>query len=60
MSSGKTTGQLLNPQMIPMSPPYGAVPGSEVSYEMTTNMIMFGASYTFGKKAVSEPKPVSE
>jgi len=54
-SDGKTTGQLLNPQMVPMFPPNGAVPGSEVSYEMTTSMIMIGASYTFGKKAEAAP-----
>jgi len=45
-SGGKTTGQLLNPMFIGMAPPYGAIPGSEVSYDMTTSMIMAGFSYT--------------
>jgi long-chain fatty acid transport protein len=49
-SDGKTTGQLLNPAFIPLSPPYGAIPGSEVSYDMTTSMIMVGLNYTFRKK----------
>lgn len=48
-SGGKTTGQVLNPNFIPSYPPYGAIPGSEVSYDMTTSMIMFGFSYTFKK-----------
>ena len=30
--------------------PLGVVPGTEVSYDMTTSMIMVGASYTFNKK----------
>jgi long-chain fatty acid transport protein len=46
-SSGKTSGPLLNPGMVSSTNPYGAIPGSEVSYDMTTNMVMFGLSYTF-------------
>ncbi|MCF6348849.1 MAG: outer membrane protein transport protein [Flavobacteriaceae bacterium] len=50
-SSGDATkGQILNPANIPNNPPYGAIPGSEVSYKMTTSMIMVGFSYTFNKK----------
>lgn len=49
-SSGKTSGQLLNPMFIQNFPPYGAIPGSDVSYDMTTDMIAFGISYTFKKK----------
>ena len=48
-SAGKTSGQLLNPQFIQNFPPFGAIPGSEVSYEMSTDLIMFGISYTFNK-----------
>ncbi len=48
-SGDPTSGPLLNPQFITSGNPYGAIPGSEVSYEMTTSMIMVGASYTFGK-----------
>ena len=36
-------------QMSP-SNPYGAIPGSSVSYDMTTYMMMVGVSYTFNKK----------
>jgi len=48
-SSGKTKGQLLNPMFIQSYPPYGAIPGSEVAYDMTTDMISIGISYTFDK-----------
>lgn len=48
-SGDKTTGQLLNPMFIQNSPPYGAIPGSEVAYDMTTDMIMVGIGYTFAK-----------
>ena len=49
-SGDKTSGQLLNPMFIGNYPPYGAIPGSEVSYDMTTSMAMVGISYTFNKK----------
>ncbi len=64
-SSGDATkGQLLNPTPaidfnedgFPDGPwdatnnPLGAIPGSEVSYKMTTSMFMVGVSYTFSKK----------
>jgi len=52
-SDGKTSGNLLNPQFISENNPYGAIPGSEVSYEMTTSMIMVGVRYTFNKKEVN-------
>jgi len=32
------------------SNPYGALPGTSVSYSMTTSMVMFGLNYTFSKK----------
>ncbi|REE81845.1 long-chain fatty acid transport protein [Lutibacter oceani] len=48
-SDGKTEGQVLNPMMASASNPYGAIPGSKVGYEMTTDMIMLGISYTFSK-----------
>ena len=48
-SGDATKGQLLNPMFAQSYPPYGAIPGSEISYEMTTDMIMFGISYTFSK-----------
>ncbi len=46
-SSGSTEGQLLNPMFIGQYPPYGAIPGSKVSYDMTTSMIMAGITYRF-------------
>jgi long-chain fatty acid transport protein len=49
-SGGKTTGEILNPANVQNNPPYGAIQGSEVSYDMTTSMIMVGVSYTFSKK----------
>ncbi len=50
-SSGATTGQLLNPMFVNSFPPYGAIPGSEVSYDMTTSMVTVGLSYKFNKKS---------
>ena len=49
-SNGKKSGPLLNPAFIPNFPPYGAIPGSEVSYDMTTSMVAFGINYTFNNK----------
>ena len=46
-SGGATSGQLLSPLMITAENPLGKIPESEVSYEMTTSMIMLGVDYTF-------------
>ncbi|WP_224490083.1 OmpP1/FadL family transporter [Robertkochia flava] len=46
-SSGSTSGPALNPMFISNDNPYGAVPGTEVSYDMTTSMIQVGVSYRF-------------
>jgi long-chain fatty acid transport protein len=46
-SSGSTSGPILSPMMISGSNPYGAVPGSSVSYKMSTDMIMLGINYSF-------------
>ncbi len=46
-SNGATSGPLLSPMMVSSSNPYGAVPGSSVSYKMTTSMFMVGINYTF-------------
>lgn len=53
-SGGKTSGPILNPNFIPAFPPYGAIPESEVAYDMTTSMIQFGVSYTFNKKETTD------
>lgn len=48
-SNGSTEGKILSPQMVSPSNPLGAIPGSSVSYKMTTSMVQFGISYTFNK-----------
>lgn len=48
-SGGSTSGPLLNPMMITASNPYGAIPGSNVSYKMTTDLVMIGINYSFLK-----------
>lgn len=47
MSDGETSGQLLNPMLIDEGNPLGKVPNSEVSYEMTTDLILLGIDYKF-------------
>jgi long-chain fatty acid transport protein len=46
-SSGTTSGPLLSPMLKSSANPYGVVPGSNVSYKMTTDMVMFGINYSF-------------
>lgn len=46
-SGGSTSGPLLSPLMITPSNPYGAIPGSSVSYRMTTDLFMVGINYSF-------------
>jgi len=48
-SDGATSGQLLSPFLKSETDPLGKVPNSEVSYEMTTDMIMLGINYRFAK-----------
>lgn len=48
-SDGKTEGEMLNPMMASPTNPYGAMPGTYVGYEMTTDMIMLGFTYNFSK-----------
>ncbi len=52
-SGGSTSGPLYNPAFISPSDPLGAVPGSEVSYDMTTSMIMLGFSYKLNAPAAA-------
>jgi long-chain fatty acid transport protein len=49
-SGDKTEGPLMNPMMASPSNRYGSIPGTTVGYEMTTDMVMFGLTYTFAKK----------
>lgn len=46
-SGGATSGLLLSPMMVSSSNPYGAIPGSNVSYQMTTDLFMIGINYSF-------------
>lgn len=48
-SAGATSGPILNPMLVSEAGPLGKVPTSKVSYEMTTDMIMFGINYKFTK-----------
>lgn len=46
-SSGSTNGPLLSPSMGESSNPNGAIPGSNISYKMTTDLVIFGINYSF-------------
>lgn len=48
-SSGATSGPMLNPMLASPTNPYGAIPGSNVSYTMKTDLVMFGISYSLSK-----------
>lgn len=48
-SGGATSGPILSPLAVQANPPYGAIQGTEVSYDMTTDMVMFGFSYKWLK-----------
>lgn len=48
-SDGATQGTLLDPMQVSPQNPYGAIPGTSVSYEMKTSMLMLGVSYKFNK-----------
>jgi long-chain fatty acid transport protein len=46
-SGGSTAGPLLNPMFVSPGNPTGAIPESEVSYKMTTSLLMFGIDWSF-------------
>ena len=48
-SSGSTGGEIFNPLNVPNNPPFGAIPGSKLSYNMTTDLVMIGFAYSFLK-----------
>ncbi|MBC8769715.1 outer membrane protein transport protein [Arenibacter sp. BSSL-BM3] len=55
-SSGSTSGPLLNPTPDSAGGPWnantnpsGAIPGSEVAYDMTTDLVIVGFNYSFGQ-----------
>lgn len=47
LSGGSTSGPLLSPMFITPSNPYGSIPGSKVSYDMTTDLWMLGLQVSF-------------
>ncbi len=46
-SGGSTSGLLLSPMMVSESNPLGSIPGSNVSYKMSTDLFMVGINYAF-------------
>ena len=48
------SGNLLSPAAITPSNPLGKIPGSSVSYDMSTSMIQVGFSYDFSKSSSKE------
>jgi len=48
-SGGSTSGPMLNPMLVSPTNPYGAIPGSNVSYDMKTDLVMFGINYSLSK-----------
>ncbi|WP_132705869.1 OmpP1/FadL family transporter [Winogradskyella wandonensis] len=50
-SGDATEGQILDPMQVSPTNPLGAIPGTSVSYDMKTSMIMVGVNYIFNKKA---------
>jgi len=46
-SGASVSGPILSPMMISGANPYGAIPGSSVSYKMTTDLFMLGYTYHF-------------
>ena len=57
MSDGKTEGPMLSPMAITPTNPLGVVPDTKVGYDMTTDMVMVGISYTFGKSSTETADP---
>ncbi len=49
-SDGMTSGPILIPGLVAASPPYGAVPGSEVSYKTRSTIASIGINYLFSKQ----------
>ena len=46
-SSGSTSGPLLSPMMKDPRNTYGSIPGSNISYKMTTDLATIGINYSF-------------
>lgn len=46
-SADATSGPMLSPMMKSGTNLYGAIPGSNVSYDMKTDLVMFGINYQF-------------
>jgi len=52
------SGNILNPQLITPANPLGKVPGSSVSYDMSTSMIQVSFNYIFGNGSSESDEPV--
>ncbi|MCF6223390.1 MAG: OmpA family protein [Flavobacteriaceae bacterium] len=50
ISDGKTSGELFNPLLISTNNPLGKIPGSEVAYDMNTQLFMIGLQFKLGGK----------
>jgi long-chain fatty acid transport protein len=46
-SAGTAKGQLMSPLAVTAANPYGAIPGTEISFNSTTKMVMIGVNYSF-------------
>ncbi len=44
-SAGFTSGPILNPGLITANNPFGKLPGSKVSYKLTTDLVMLGVNF---------------
>lgn len=51
------SGELLSPMAITPDNPLGALPGTSVSYDMSTSMIQVGINYSFGKSSAETTAP---
>lgn len=49
-TSGDTSGEMMSPLAITPANPLGALPGTNVTYNMKTDLIMVGFSYKFNSK----------
>jgi long-chain fatty acid transport protein len=49
-SDGKTEGSMLSPMAITPTNPLGKVPDTKIGYDMTTDLVMIGITYTFAKQ----------
>lgn len=51
------SGQMMSPLAITPDNPLGQLPGTSVSYDMSTSMIQVGINYSFGKTSTDAAQP---